>query len=482
MASPVSGLRALLAVISKSIDTIEESCRARGLNFPSLDEPFTVESDAARTDPTVQEASTLIAAAAYQLVATVQQPHKTIFASTIMYYLPVSLRVATETNTVEILRDAGPEGLQVKDIAKKSRVDPQKLSRVLRYLATHHIFREVSPDVFANNRLSSICDTGKSVEDLIARPLEKHDNTSGIPALIGHCTDEDYKGAGYILEHLTDPETGFQEGQVRTPMMLAFGSKTDVWTWLEEPFNELRLRRFGVAMNGVSSMQSSDSILKGFDWSSLPEGSVVVDVGGGIGTSTLALARKYPALRYVIQDRPAVIVAGKKHCEIELPGALESGLVEYEEHNFFDIQPRQNAGAFLLKQITHDWSDAYAVKILRRLADAATPETKLVLVDNIIPYACPSGDLSIPGYREPDPPYPLLANLGGANTLPYGYDLSMYVHFNATERTSKQLVDLLARGGWSVVQVYMTDHLASYLPQVVASPAARRTTQGSQDV
>jgi hypothetical protein len=37
------------------------------------------------------------------------------------------------------------------------------LGRILRYLATNHIFREITPDVFANNRLSSVLDTGKSV-------------------------------------------------------------------------------------------------------------------------------------------------------------------------------------------------------------------------------------------------------------------------------------------------------------------------------
>ena len=40
---------------------------------------------------------------------------------------------------------------------------------ILRLLATNHIFTEVSPDVFANNRLSSALDTGKSVEELLAR-------------------------------------------------------------------------------------------------------------------------------------------------------------------------------------------------------------------------------------------------------------------------------------------------------------------------
>ena len=42
-------------------------------------------------------------------------------------------------------------------------------ARILRLLATNHIFIEVSPDVFANNRLSSTLDTGKSVEELLAR-------------------------------------------------------------------------------------------------------------------------------------------------------------------------------------------------------------------------------------------------------------------------------------------------------------------------
>lgn len=36
--------------------------------------------------------------------------------------------------------------------------------RILRHLATHHVFREVSPGVFAHNMLSSLLDTGKDFE------------------------------------------------------------------------------------------------------------------------------------------------------------------------------------------------------------------------------------------------------------------------------------------------------------------------------
>ena len=42
-------------------------------------------------------------------------------------------------------------------------------ARNLRLLATNHIFIEVSPDVFATNRLSSVLDTGKPVDELLER-------------------------------------------------------------------------------------------------------------------------------------------------------------------------------------------------------------------------------------------------------------------------------------------------------------------------
>lgn len=44
----------------------------------------------------------------------------------------------------------------------------------------------------------------------------------------------------------------------------------------------------------------------------MPNGSVVVDVGGGVGTSSLPLAEAYPNLEIVIQDRPPVVEDGLK--------------------------------------------------------------------------------------------------------------------------------------------------------------------------
>ena len=75
----------------------------------------------------------------------------------------------------------------------------------------------------------------------------------------------------------------------------------------------------------------------------------------------------------------------------------------------------------MLRIIIHDWSDKYAIRILRRLRDAAAPSTKLVIIGCITDYAC-----RFPKDKaEASPPEPLLANLGGANIFPYSLDLAV---------------------------------------------------------
>jgi hypothetical protein len=58
----------------------------------------------------------------------------------------------------------------------------------------------------------------------------------------------------------------------------------------------------------------------GFDWRSLPPQSVVVDVGGGIGSTSMLLATAFSAassgdeghLKFIIQDRAVVCEMGEK--------------------------------------------------------------------------------------------------------------------------------------------------------------------------
>jgi hypothetical protein len=57
-------------------------------------------------------------------------------------------------------------------------------ARVLPLLDTNCIFTEVSPDVFANNDLSSFLDTGKSVEELLAKLVPSLSTYNDEPGIV----------------------------------------------------------------------------------------------------------------------------------------------------------------------------------------------------------------------------------------------------------------------------------------------------------
>lgn len=44
-------------------------------------------------------------------------------------------------------------------------------ARFMRFLATHHIYREVSPNVFTNTRISSMLDTQKPSAEILAESV-----------------------------------------------------------------------------------------------------------------------------------------------------------------------------------------------------------------------------------------------------------------------------------------------------------------------
>jgi hypothetical protein len=88
----------------------------------------------------------------------------------------------------------------------------------------------------------------------------------------------------------------------------------------------------------------------GYAWERFPEGSLVVDVGGGVGAQSLMLANHHPQLRFVVQDRQSVVGDAIEVCALiksltnicsdniylpqywkrNMPDALESGRVKIQ--------------------------------------------------------------------------------------------------------------------------------------------------------
>ncbi|KAI0045354.1 S-adenosyl-L-methionine-dependent methyltransferase [Auriscalpium vulgare] len=428
-----SPLLALASIISSGARTLDEAYTQRGFSFPSLNEPF--QPGPLDNDKDLANTTRLIVAAAHQIIATVRLPLDTIQDYAPAVYISSSLGFVDQTNIADVLKDK-PQGVHINDISAKVDVDAVKIARILRYLATRHVFREVTPNVFANNRVSSFLVKARPFDELKPGSLTKY-NGAPAAAFVGHVADEVFTSAVHIPSHICDPK-GYE-----SPFNMAYKTKKAVWEWYEEPENEWRGRRFTASMKGAGDHFPPSIFTEGFDWKSLKEGSVVVDVGGSVGAVALILAKAFPHLKYVVEDLEPVALDAQKFWAIQAPELVSSGQVTVQAQDFFQPQVVKQASVYFMRFILHDWPDSANEKILTHLRAAAGPDTKLVVFDSIMPHACP--DEAGP----PPPPFPLLANLG----LPIGgfltmMDLQMLTLMNGQERTFTQFVELGARTGW----------------------------------
>ena len=91
----------------------------------------------------------------------------------------------------------------------------------------------------------------------------------------------------------------------------------------------------------------------------------------------------FPALRCIIQDQKALIDTARSKLA-ELP-AEKSKRVEPQEHNFFAAQPVKGVDVYLLRMVLHDWKDPEAAKILKQLVDATKPDSRILIIDMVLP-------------------------------------------------------------------------------------------------
>ncbi|KAJ7617899.1 O-methyltransferase-domain-containing protein [Roridomyces roridus] len=480
----LSTLTQLSNLISQSVATLERVAVETNTSLPDLDNPLlSDESDALRINAVAIEAARVIAAAGRQLAALTMRPKDYVFEVVFGAHLAASLRVCIESNATEMLRAAGPEpqGLHANKIAEENNMDGDKLARIMRHLATYHIYREVKPNTFANNRLSATLDTHKPVSELFSDPDNKYTGlTEAFPAAAAWTRFTPgrinlwAKSACNLWDTLKDPKAGFSNEIIDSPFHRTLGIDVPFHRWFEDPAQHKLRDLFGIAIKGFAEMNPPGTILDAFPWTSLQEDSVVVDIGGGIGAAALQLARAHPHLRIVVQDLPGVVADAQKLWETQYAGVLQSGRVIFQGHDFFQPQPSQEASVFLLRYIVHNWSDTYAQKILMHLPAAATPSTALVVVDHVLPYACPPtavpSDVQALSASLDTAPPPLLPNYGSANALGHLLDSCMLVSLNAQERNIGHLQRLLGSCGWRLEEVVRIEGASGYYYPLRAVP------------
>ncbi|KAL7625852.1 hypothetical protein AAE478_005075 [Parahypoxylon ruwenzoriense] len=298
-----------------------------------------------------------------------------------------------------------------EELAERAGVETSQCARVLQLLMTYHIFREPGTRIVAHNRNSRVLldeDTGAAVEWLTQESLRSsafftearaaRRQWSGSSISSGGSQDETNQMAPLNQVYGFSPPvaSGFPPRQAQ----IISGASS------------MRADRYARAMAGMAKRRqlSVEHLVHGFGWASLPADATVVDVGGGNGHCSKAIADVNPGLKFIVQDvNTAVTLAEEVDTDLE-------GRLQFMEYDFFTPQPVADGDVYLLRRILHHHSDEDAVRILRSqlVSVKKRPGVRIVVMDNI---AIHSGTLSTLEERK-------------TRTL----DIAMMALFNSVER------------------------------------------------
>ncbi|MGB2874504.1 MAG: methyltransferase [Gaiellaceae bacterium] len=287
-----------------------------------------------------------------------------------------ALAVVSELGVADALAD-GPR--PVSELAGDLGADPETLHRLLRALASDGVFAEQEPGVFRNTEASEL--------------LLRRGGWDDFAHLFGGIW---YRAVGDL------------DAKGEPTFTRAFGD--DFWSWLAAHPSERA--SFDRAME-----QGKERRVERFAPVEWRGNETVVDVGGGNGSLLLELLRFHPGLHGIVFDLPETVRDEQALGE----------RIEFVAGDFFERVPE--ADVYILSTILHDWDDERAAAILRTIRSAAPAESRLLIVETVVP----------PG-NEP----------GGAKWL----DLLMLTLFGGKERTEAQWRELLEAGGFEPVRFH----------------------------
>ncbi|KAI5919292.1 S-adenosyl-L-methionine-dependent methyltransferase [Camillea tinctor] len=415
------------------------------------------------------DAQRTLLAAAGGLTELTSDPSSRLLEVAMQYYEARALHLVADLRVADILKEGGESGVSLETLASKCGIEPRKFGRIMRCLCSIHIFKEVAPDYYANNRIS---------EALVDNePLRSYILMFGLDL---------YSASDYLPRTLTDPVKGPSYKVDCTPWQDAVNTKKPRWEWLEEnpkvehiksglngtdgapsaypgPFGNVlktsiegkstgqEIRRpehkiFGLAMLGGGKV-FGQAHLYDFPWASLGK-ATVVDVGGGVGGFCLQLSHIYPELNFVVQDRAPVL----KQAESEVwpqenRSALDAGRVKFVPHSFFDVNPTKGADVYWLRYIIHDWSDDYCVQILSAIKPSMGPRSRILICDQVMNTTLGCEEL-------PPAPSPLPANWGYYTRYSHQRDLAMMAIINGIERKPVEFRALAEAAGLKLRNLY----------------------------
>jgi hypothetical protein len=258
--------------------------------------------------------------------------------------MPVSLMIGTAARLgIPKLLESGPATADV--VARRTKTPPETTYRLMRALATLGVLTENAERAFALTPVG---------ECLLP------DRPGSFDALAQMNTTPFIAGAYFELPYAV--ETG------KSAFSKHHGQ--GLFAWLAEHPAEQEL--FGRAMSTFSGMEM-ELVLGAYDFTNARH---VVDVGGGHGMLLSRVLQAAPDAQGTLFDQPDVVARAKTSFVAKELAAR----CEVIGGDFFQSVP-SGGDVYLLKHILHDWDDERALRILKSVATAMKPGSRLLVIE-----------------------------------------------------------------------------------------------------
>jgi ubiquinone/menaquinone biosynthesis C-methylase UbiE len=313
-----------------------------------------------------------------------------------------AIYVAAKLGIADLLID-GPKSAD--ELAKATATDAPSLYRVLRALACHGVFTEADQQVFA------LTPTAELLRSNSTRSLRD------IAIFFGE--DWHWNVWGHTLYSVKTGKAAWAE--VHGQQIFQYFATNP------EPS-----KIFDQAMTSLSSL-AIKAVVDGYDFSGI---ETLVDVAGGHGRLLKAILEANPSARGVLFDLPHVLEGAR-----ETTAAVASRC-EFVAGDFFIGVP-ENADAYIMKHIIHDWDDDHAFRLLTNIKRAMKPNGRVLLVETVI-------------------------TSGSERDFGKLLDIEMLVSPGGKERTATEYRELFASAGLRLTRIVPTDSIYSVIEAVAA--------------
>jgi hypothetical protein len=314
------------------------------------------------------------------------------------YWHTQAIHVAARLGVADLLKD-GPRSAE--ELAGSTGTHPRALYRLLRALASLGIFAEDDERRFALTPLAGCL---------------RSDVPGSLRSLAIMRGEWQYEAWGRLLYSVQTNRPAFEK---------VFG--LPLFDFLSRHPDKGRL--FDDAMTGVHGRETA-AMLQAYDFSGI---GTLADVGGGNGEVLTSILKRYPHMKGILFDLPAV--AERTRANVEAAGL--AGRCAVVAGNFFESVPA-GADAYLLRHIIHDWDDDRSAAILRHCRQAMGGAGKLLVVEGVVPR-------------------------GNEPSVSKFFDLAMLVVPGGLERTEEEYRRLFEAGGFRLVRIVPTPSWISVL-------------------